>query len=512
MVKNVKAIVITFIIFTLIMSITGCNVFKKGSSSVSRGADPYAEKQLGRETLTFYLPGYEPDGSKKIISEMEKRLADTLNVKLDFKWISKDIYFKTVKDELESGKRIDACILAKDDYHDEIGELAKEDKLADLTKLLEKETPKLFNLYCKEERENVTYAGKLLAIPAHFPTSNRISVVVRDNILKSIEETQISNFDNFTNVLGHIVSQTNALATLLDLKMIDVFAEAYGYVHLGNYLVYKWSDPEMKLIPWEQTPEFKESIDTLIKWKETGYVFNYNNMSKKFGPYGQPSINLFSSEASAATMLTTWKNAQYYKEILETPEDKVTIFPLYEDQYTQKPIDTVAVAINKNSKNIERVIRFLNWIQSSQENYDLFMYGIKDENYVLDNGKIVYLPNKIKYYGWEGSEAFLNINLQREQPEVGFTSKEEYLSAVEKNSKYPPSFGFKLETSTIQAFIDSRNKNYDDLQEKITFENTDKLRNVDDFIQQQKNAGVDKLVSSAQEQLHKWKIQKTNSN
>ncbi len=55
---------------------------------------------------------------------------------------------------------------------------------------------------------------------------------------------------------------------------IGLFAEANGYVNF-NYilgLVYKWDDPEMRIIPWEQTPEYRRGIETILKWTNNGYL------------------------------------------------------------------------------------------------------------------------------------------------------------------------------------------------------------------------------------------------
>jgi putative aldouronate transport system substrate-binding protein len=47
--------------------------------------------------------------------------------------------------------------------------------------------------------------------------------------------------------------------------------------------------------------------------------------------------------------------------------------------------------ISATSEKPERAVMFLDWIQASQDNYDLWYYGIKDKHYTLsDKGEIVY--------------------------------------------------------------------------------------------------------------------------
>jgi len=50
--------------------------------------------------------------------------------------------------------------------------------------------------------------------------------------------------------------------------------------------------------------------------------------------------------------------------------------------------------ISSTSKNPERAMMFLNWLQKSQANYDLYMFGIEGKHYTLD-GNLMKLPQGI---------------------------------------------------------------------------------------------------------------------
>jgi hypothetical protein len=74
-----------------------------------------------------------------------------------------------------------------------------------------------------------------------------------------------------------------------------------------------------------------------------------------------------------------------------------------------------SIGINPGFRDPERVLMFIEWLQSSQENYDLLMYGIRDTNHRLQGNTldISGLDRKNVVCEWWGSEAFRNYEYER---------------------------------------------------------------------------------------------------
>jgi hypothetical protein len=73
-------------------------------------------------------------------------------------------------------------------------------------------------------------------------------------------------------------------------------------------------------------------------------------------------------------------------------------FPLYMETPHEVEVNSAGLSVCNSSDHPERVMMFIEWLHSSQEAYDLFTYGVKDRNYVLNGDKIAYYSedNSIK--------------------------------------------------------------------------------------------------------------------
>lgn len=60
--------------------------------------------------------------------------------------------------------------------------------------------------------------------------------------------------------------------------------------------------------------------------------------------------------------------------------------------FMRNSVGTFAAIITKNSPDYRKILQFINWAYSSQENYDLCRYGVKDVHYFLDENGDYYYP------------------------------------------------------------------------------------------------------------------------
>jgi hypothetical protein len=70
--------------------------------------------ELSKPTkLGFYFVGNEPRDYRLVSDEVEKRINSTLNISLDFKWLSADNYLEEIKRVVNTGLECDAFITGK---------------------------------------------------------------------------------------------------------------------------------------------------------------------------------------------------------------------------------------------------------------------------------------------------------------------------------------------------------------------------------------------------------------
>lgn len=483
--------IILFITFILLFgTFQGCSS-KEGKLE---NKQPVFVKNQKEATLVFCFPGSSHPDFPAVAAEVEKRTRNQLNIKLGFKWIPWGQYLQNVKTMVNSGEQIDAFVTGREGSSDILAQMESEKLLLDITSLFQQYAPQHYVRYAKEELEAVTLNGKLLGIPLHYPVSYRVCALVRDDLMKKYNISDIKDFDEYETYLRALKENEKGIIPGQCLyDTCSTFAESYGYVTLDPYLVYKWEDKGIKLVPWEQTNEFKSSVETFKRWNDKGYI-NNNLPGKDSLINGKLGSVIETFMAAVSDMSTMYGEAYSFR-----------ICPLYIDSLTKKVNDTVAISFSKNTQNAERALEFINWIQSSQENYDLFMYGIKDKNYSLHNdGRITFSDADSKYFGWSGSTPFYNIDYVRPTISDKPDFKKKYNEITTVNAKYPPTAGFYPDMSKIQGIVEQRKASYMDFNEKIRNGIID-MQMIDDFIKGQKDANINLVINELQKQISNWK-------
>lgn len=489
-------VLISFIIISSILA--GCS-FQKGNKK----DDEVLSITPEQKELIFFFNGTEPKAAKKVLGEVEAKLKSTLNVKLNFNWISGRDYAGQLKTHMESGKQIDAFEVRGNGQNDLLNALVKEDTLMDITSLFKQKAPKLYEMYNEQVLANVMYQGKIMGIPDNYPRSGRICAIMKETTAQKYNIQSIKNYEDFEKLLELLKNSNDGkLPVGFNRDTLGLFGEAYGYINIGNRLVYRQDDPQMKLIPWEQTKEFKQAASKLKDWIDN----KYTSASLIRTMTAMNPVDAITRDM-ASSVLVDWDTAQAYLHTHTGSSVNLKVIPLYNDKMSARPGDYSAIVLNKITKNAERILNFVQWIQTSQENYDLFMYGIKGENYVLEGDRIKFPDEKSRYFGWDGCTSFININFTHLSVSDRSDFREEYKKVTESGTRLAPSTGFKGDYSKLQNVINARNDSYNAMNTRIFMFGANE-NDIDNFISENKALGVDTLVQDLQKQLDQWKSKK----
>jgi len=504
---------IALIIITLFCIFTsGCS--KKIDTGLVDDDKVYKDlyKGLQPSTITMYFCGVERKEARLVLDEIENRTKNTLNIKLNFKWYDFDQYENNVNAALSSGS-LDAfyCYESNSRYFIPVT-MAREGKLKDITNIFPKYAPTLYNKYLGEELENAEINGKLCFIPSLYPFVFSNNLCVSEELLKKYSIPDIRTYDDYENFLKVIKENEKEIipGKFADAEeTINNFARAFDYVVLDEEkkLVYKWNDSNMRLYAWEQTPEFKKAMEYISGWYENGYI----GASSDNTPFA--SILFYSQLVSETgiSYVSSGNTAEpiTMKSLLLYPDKKVQMpNPLGKQHYSG------SIAFCESSSNTERVLMFLDWVQQSQENYDLLMYGIKDKHYILKEN-YPQLPKGVDnenspYLYWRGRDAFRNMDYEyvyNNSAEFSKTARKDFLG---KHAEYPLHMGFYPDYRPVNGYINSRTTIYSHRFDLPLIQGTYKFEDTDSIIQDLKNAGTDRIVTEIQSQLDKWRAQKDN--
>lgn len=508
--RRVLIAVITAV--SMLFLATGCSGRPKEDDSFM---DKYeTPEELEHVTLRFLFPGTDPKNWKNVRTEIEKRCKDKLNVSLDFKWAEFQQYIETVKMLDSSGEVYDAFVVGKPDtIYPDFTQLARERKLKDITQTFPSSAPSLYSMYTNEELKFATVDDKLFAVPSLYTQAFCTYLIVDDALLKKYNISGIENYDEYGAYLKTIKENEPDLipGTIANMvNTLELFARASGYVIAdeANRFVYKWDDPEMKLMPWEKTSEFYDTITYIIDWYKKGYLSFGADQSKVSSFIYEGMLSQPSDEPTKMTF------SDSSGQISES--NPMRAFYLYPEKHVQRDNPMGSFYYNGSfvfpaaSQNTDRALRFLEWVQQSRDNYLLVTCGIENTDYVLMGGYPV-LPSGMDftnrtYLYWDGSWAFKNIrNEFADVLDAGNDTIESPIEFIGKYSKYPPHGAFYPNYSVMQQTAADRQNAYMEFEYKLTQGLVQDMTEVDAFIKKLDELDSAELVEEAQKQIDAMK-------
>lgn len=506
---NIRLVIVVISALGLVFSTAGCA--EKANYDVPSFMEEYeAPETLEHTSIKFLFPGDKPKNWNNVKEELEKRSAKTVNASLDFKWAEFGQYLDTVNVLDASNEVYDAFVLAKPDAnYPDFTTIAREGKLKDITKLFPQYALSLYSKYTSEELKFASVDNRLYAIPSLCPQAFCTYLIADDALLTKYKIDDITDFDKYEAFLKAIKDYEPDLAPGTIANMVDslkLFGRASGYVIAdeSRKLVYKWDDPEMKLVLWEKTPEFYNAISYIVNWFEKGYLVFNPDQSKTASFIIEGMLSPPSNETTRMTFLDA------SGEIKQS--NPMRAFHLYPEKHVQRdsPMGTFfnngSFVFPEASTNTERAMIFLDWVQQSRENYLLMTCGIDGEDYVLAEG-FPTLPAGMEfadrtYLYWSGSWAFKNIDYEYgEAKGAGSEIVESYKEFLDKNSKYPPHSSFYPNYGVFQQTADDRQVTFMEFEYKLAQGQILDMAEVDAFIKRLEDLGSDKLIEEAQKQM-----------
>lgn len=137
-----------------------------------------------------------------------------------------------------------------------------------------------------------------------------------------------------------------------------------------------------------------------------------------------------------------------------------------EKTYSNQSFASNYMVVPYYSENIDRTMKFLDWIFASQENNDLFHYGIEGEDYELNDDGTITMLNPANKYSFPGYELCWNPMYYHTNNSLGEYVEFDQWSRNQENFQPNPLLGFifnpneNTELSTALAAYKALQENY----------------------------------------------------
>ncbi|REE78652.1 putative aldouronate transport system substrate-binding protein [Paenibacillus taihuensis] len=470
--RKMKAASLLTVLGLVSGALAGCggNSDNGGNSGTNGGANTNQTADAAKDpvTLKIMLWGDKPKQFDDVIAEFEKETKDTLNVKLDVTWTPQADYVNKLKLKLAAGEQVD---LAFDAPWMNMNQFIQQDNYNNLDPYFHTDKyPGLKKAFTDQYLNNNMFMGTdkqlhVYGVPMGQYYTDLSVIYYRKDLAKKYGMSDLQSYDDlikyFDNVkqndpsiipfvekndgnYGAVDIVNGTKATLADkaaagLWDVPLAPQVTGTVLIKDNKVVAASitgekSESKQAFPEPYNQEDNSTFITVRDFHDKGYT--------EKEPITRKDAKGTFTAGTAASMMENISNLDSIqsglKAAVPSAEIGMLINSASEREMKQPSMVTDFrvwnfLCVPKTSKNLDRVMEFLNWMYSSQDNHDLFELGVKgknwepvgDDKYKIPDG--VDLASNYTFPGYEFTWNPTYIRLSANVPD-GFVKYYRYMA------------------------------------------------------------------------------------
>ncbi len=358
--------------------------------------------------------------------------------------------------------------------------------------------------------------GQTYGVPAMKDEVSNVYLAMRTDILEELglleqaqNMTSMQDLEEIYKVVGEktdlapIVS-SGAVGVLgyLPKMFTEEFAEAPAYEKLLNDYIVSFSDDPTKVVCLYETDAFEDVCYLAEEWFNAGYIYKdaANTPDDNVTIVRSGKGFSFMYPAQAATAEAGVAAAEY----------EMTLVNMGSGPVSTGEVNTIDWVIPTTATEPEAAMKFLNLMYTRKDIVDLMNYGVQGVDYIVkEDGTYTfgegYHAGNAEYYDnltWLFGNQFLSGVWEGTDPNVREISKE--LNANPDVSKI---LGFVASPNGLENEITAISNVYNEYFRGLSCGVLDVDTALPEFRAKLKDAGIDKVVASVQEQLDAWLVE-----
>lgn len=420
----------------------------------------FAEEELEPVTLHFIFYGDKKSATDEVWDAIADYTRDTLNCDYEVEFIAGSDYQNKLTVMAATG---DSWDLNFDSNWTGIFQMMAKDAYMSLDELLPEYAP---DLYVKYEETGVLNSAKnkghIVCLPWTQTMNNRPFFQWRGDLAEAAGiEVDKENFNTIEDVDKLLYQMKEAYPDRYTTAISQMVSGGWAEVDASMGLYINLEDPDCKITPAEEIPDFITAMEYAEKWQRDGIIW-------KDVLTDQHDANSLLNEGKIITRWGTHEFAHSKKTWVEEGAywDFTEVY--VDDLYANRSPLANAMAIPVTSENPERTLMFLNLLETDKTLYDLVQYGIEGKTYVLDGERANYPEGmdsaSSNYMGWGGQWALWKPQFMR--PTGGYSDtfwedEAAYAASSDKNM-YSPLEGFSFDATNVMTETAQRTQIYSD--------------------------------------------------
>ncbi|MGG3509013.1 ABC transporter substrate-binding protein [Paenibacillus lautus] len=505
------------------MLLTGC-----GQKDASSKGDPASDDDKLTQ-LNFYMMNSPVNDFDRVMKKANEIIAKEINAKLNLILVDSSTYAEKMNLMINSGDDWDLAFTASWGGIN-FFENATKGAYADLTDLLPKYAPETYSRIPESQWEGVKVKDRIYAIVNYqqWGSAKRNGFSFRKDLVEETgfdwkaikDKPTVEALEMIGPFLGKALEKHPEMIGFETSSVHSFFANEPLYWNMeavGDVTTPGWinlDDPE-KVINQFETEDFKKFTEIMRDWYVKGYVRKDGATVKDTSP--DRKAGKFVAEKTYG-----------FPDSIDVPEQNLTMSMTQKDGKTPAvSVSTTrtmvpagagsnaAIAINSESKNIEKSLELIELLNTNDDLYKLITFGEESVDYTFDeNGTLSQIEGKYNFnwnewqIGQSYSPTFNRAIYDKNQNGEIQKEVQKFVYETDKTAEISPVTGFVFDPSPVKTQVANCSAVTTEIIPALSSGSIDPAKALPEFLKRLKAAGVDDIITEKQAQYDAWKANK----
>ncbi|RAR40617.1 ABC transporter substrate-binding protein [Paenibacillus sp. MDMC362] len=495
--KRALKFISTLCVLTLMLTaLAACGGSKPASTTDGSQATPDTSKDSETTskdipTLTWWtIGGQVPNNFSKAVDAMNAYTAEKIGVKVDIKvasWGEWDTKMNTI---VNTGEPFDIMFTNSGKYSKQVTMGA----FADITDLVQSETPDLYKLIPEKVWEGTKIGGKYYSVPTYKDSALTQYWVFDDKYVQkyNIDINNIKTLQDLDKPLRDMKAGEGKSFYPLPMTQgegLNGFFNEYDDLTLGFPPIgVKADDASRTVVSVLEQPDIMANLKLLHQWYQDG-IINPDAPTKTENDKGRP---FFAAQAFPGAEVS-WQ--------INDAIEKYNMVQHYGPIYTTSTIQGSLNAISANSKYKKEALKYLELVNTDPKLRNMLAFGELGVDYNnVDGEKVIERTSDTWPLAAYTQGTFFNLAVTQGAPEDQWEQVKKLNDAATSSTV----LGFALDITDLQTEVANCQAVWDKYKYELITGASDPETMVPKITAELKSAGMDTIMQAAQEQINNY--------
>ncbi|MFE0555665.1 ABC transporter substrate-binding protein [Paenibacillus sp. NPDC058910] len=462
-----------------------------GSKATTDTPKDNTETSKDIPTLTWWtIGGQVPNNFSKAVDAMNAYTAEKIGVKVDIKvasWGEWDTKMNTI---VNTGEPFDIMFTNSGKYSKQVAMGA----FADITDLVQSETPDLYKLIPEKVWEGTKIGGKYYSVPTYKDSALTQYWVFDDKYVQKygIDMNNIKTLQDLDKPLHDMKAGEGKSFYPLPMTQgegLNGFFNEYDDLTLGFPPIgVKADDAARTVVSVLEQPDVMANLKLLHQWYQDG-IINPDAPTKTENDKGRP---FFAAQAFPGAEVS-WQ--------INDAVEKYNMVQHYGPIYTTSTIQGSLNAISANSKYQKEALKYLELVNTDPKLRNMLAFGEIGVDYNnVDGEKVIERTSDTWPLAAYTQGTFFNLAVTKGAPEDQWEQVKKLNDAATSSTV----LGFALDITDLQTEVANCQAVWDKYKYELITGASDPEKMVPKITAELKSAGMDTIMQAAQEQINNY--------